>query len=214
MQTAGRPKLVLLALLFVLLPAGRAAESSSVQSKVIEIEWAAELSREIGWFEPETGKIVRDRIVRRFSLICSGFCYLNIVSFPARNCMEIGELGRRARALLEASQAGSDVDFFEVAKNGSGDFSVIQQGEDAILVEFTSHEPHRSKNSLLVSYRSRFGPGSGNKVPVKVTGVESGIGSGKSLFVGGDEVVKFEYRQLPPSIVCLVNIQSRAPSSR
>ncbi len=179
---------LLLVLLLLFLPVSYAAESGAAQSNDIDIEWAAELSREIPWFEAATGKIVRDRIVRRFSLLCgeSRFCYLTVVSFPARNCMERNELG----------------------KHRSGDLSVVQRGQDSVLIEFTSHEPHRSKNSILVSYRSRFSTGS-SKVPLKITGVESGIGKGNSLYVDGDEVVKFEYRQLPASTVCLMGIQSR-----
>ncbi|HYT15248.1 MAG TPA: hypothetical protein VEL80_02520 [Burkholderiales bacterium] len=201
---------LLLVLLLLFLPVSYAAESGAAQSNDIDIEWAAELSREIPWFEAATGKIVRDRIVRRFSLLCgeSRFCYLTVVSFPARNCMERNELGKQPRQLLEASQAGSDVDFFEMGKHRSGDLSVVQRGQDSVLIEFTSHEPHRSKNSILVSYRSRFSTGS-SKVPLKITGVESGIGKGNSLYVDGDEVVKFEYRQLPASTVCLMGIQSR-----
>ena len=200
---------LLLVPLLLFLPVSYAAESGAVQqSNDIDIEWAAELSREIPWFEAATGKIVRDRIVRRFSLLCGESCYLTVVSFPARNCMELNELGKQPRQLLEASQAGSDVDFFETGKNRSGDLSVVQRGQDSFLIEFTSHELHRSKNSILVSYRNRFGAGS-SKVPVKITGVESGIGKGNSLYVGGDEVVKFEYRQLAPSTVCLMGIQSR-----
>ena len=195
-------------LLLLFLPASHAAESSATPVNDIDIEWAAELSREIPWFEAATGKIVKDRIVRRFSLLCGESCYLTVVSFPARNCMERNELGKQPRQLLEATQAGLDVDFFEMGKNRSGDFSVVQRGQDSILIEFTSHEPHRSKNSILVSYHSRFGAGS-SKVPVKITGVESGVGKGDSLYVGGDEVVKFEYRQLPASTVCLMDIQSR-----
>ena len=118
--------------------------------------------------------------------------------------MERNKLGNRPRQLLEASQAGSDVDFFEMGK----DLSVVQRGQDSVLIEFTSHEPHHSKNSILVSYRGRFGAGS-SKVPVKITGVESGIGKGNSLCVSGDEVVKFDYRQLPASTVCLMGVQSR-----
>ena len=200
--------LLLLALLLLFLPVSYAAESGAAQGNDIDIEWAAELSREIPWFEATTGKVVRDRIVRRFSLLCGASCYLTVVSFPARNCMERNELGKQPRQLLEATQAGLDVDFFEMGKNRSGDFSVVQRGQDSILIEFTSHEPHRSKNSILVSYRNRFGAGS-SKVPVKITGFESGIGKGNSLYVGGDEVVKFEYRQLPASTVCLMGIQSR-----
>jgi hypothetical protein len=200
------------------LPVSYAAEPSGTQGSAIDIEWAAELSREIPWFEPATGKIVRDPIVRRFSLSCDNplgqrqsqrFCYLTVVSFPARNCMPLGELAKQQRQLLEASQAGSDVDFFEMGKNRSDDLSVVQRGQDSILVEFTSHESHHSKNSILVIYQPRFGPGSSAKVPVKVTGVESGIGEGNSLYVGGDQVVKFEYRQLPSSTVCLMGVQSR-----
>jgi hypothetical protein len=205
MKTEGALKVtnLLLVLLFLFLPVSHTA----AQSNDIDIEWAAELSREIPWFEAATGKIVRDRIVRRFSLFCGESCYLTVVSFPARNCMERNELGKQPRQLLEASQAGSDVDFFENGKNHSGDLSVVQRGQDSVLIEFTSHEPHRSKNSILVSYRSRFGAGS-SKVPVKITGVESGVGKGNSLYVGGDEVVKFEYRQLPASTVCLMGVQS------
>ena len=198
----------LLLVLLVFLPVSHAAESDAVQSNDIDIEWAAELSRKIPWFEAATGKIVRDRIVRRFSLLCDESCYLTVVFFPARNCMERNDLGKQPRQLLEATQAGSDVDFFETGKNRSGDLSLVQRGQDSVLIEFTSHEPHRSKNSILVSYRSRFGAGS-SKVPVKISGVESGIGKGNSLYVGGDEVVKFEYRQLTPATVCLMGIQSR-----
>lgn len=215
MKTEAMLKLsnLLFVLLLLFLPISYAAESSAAHSKDIDIEWAAELSREIPWFEPRTGKIVRDRIVRRFSLLCGESCHLTVISFPARNCMERDELGKKPRQLLEASQAGSDVDFFEMGKNRSGDLSVVQRGQDSVLIEFTSHEPHHSKNSILVSYRSRFGAGS-SKVPVKITGVESGIGKGNSLYVGGDEVVKFEYRQLPASTTCLMGIQSRVPVPR
>jgi hypothetical protein len=113
---------LLLALLLLFLPVSYAAESGAAQSNDIDIEWAAELSREIPWFEAATGKIVRDRIVRRFSLLCGEprFCYLTVVSFPARNCMERNELGKQPRQLLEASQAGSDVDFFEMGKSRGG----------------------------------------------------------------------------------------------
>lgn len=120
--------------------------------------------------------------------------------------MERSELGKQSGQLLEATQAGLDVDFFETGR--SGDLSVIQRGQDSVLIEFTSHELHRSKNSILVTYHNRFGAGS-SKVPVKITGVESGIGKNNSLYVGGDEVVKFEYRQLPASTICLMGIQSR-----
>ena len=132
---------LLLALLLLFLPVSYAAESGAAQSNDIDIEWAAELSREIPWFEAATGKIVRDRIVRRFSLLCGEprFCYLTVVSFPARNCMERNELGKQPRQLLEASQAGSDVDFFEMGKSRSGDLSVVQRGQDSVLIEFTSH---------------------------------------------------------------------------
>lgn len=197
---------LLFVLLLLFLPVSYAVGSSAVLSDGINFEWAAELSREIPWFEAATGKTVRDRIVRRFSLLCGESCYLTVVSFPARNCMERNELGKQPRQLLEPSLAGTDVDFFETGKNRSGDLSV-QRGQDSVLVEFTSHEFHRSKNSILVIYRSRFGAGS-SKVPVKITGVESGIGKGNSLYVGGDEVVKFEYRQLTPSTVCLMGIHS------
>ncbi len=202
------------ALLLLFLPVGYVADSNAAQLDNIEFEWATELSREIGWFEAATGKIVKDRIVRRFSLICSqGSCSLTVVSFPARNCAQRIELVKQPRDLLEATQAGADVDFFDTSNNLSGDLSVTQRGQDSVLVEFTSHEPHRSKNSILVTYRNRFGPG-GSKVPVKVTGVESGIGTGNSLYVGGDEIVKFEYRQLPASTVCLMGVQSRDISPR
>jgi hypothetical protein len=63
---------LLLALLLLSLPVSYAAESGAAQSNDIDIEWAAELSREIPWFEAATGKIVRDRIVRRFSRKRSG----------------------------------------------------------------------------------------------------------------------------------------------
>lgn len=201
--------LMLLALLLLFIPVSFGAERGTAPVNDIDIEWAAELSREIPWFEASTGKIVRDRIVRRFSLFCgASSCYLTVVSFPARNCMEQNELMKQPRQLLETTQAGFDVNFFEMSEKGSGDLSVVQRGKNSILIEFTSHEFHRSKNSILVSYHNRFIVGS-SKVPDKVSGVESGVGKDNSLYVGGDEVVKFEYRQLPASTVCLMDIQSR-----
>ena len=198
------------ALLLLFLSVGHAAESKPAHVNNIDIEWAVELSREIPWFEAATGNIVNDRIIRRFSLLCGQeSCYLTVVSFPARNCIERNEVGKRQRQLLEPSQAGSDVDLFETGKNRSDDLSVVQRGQDSVLIEFTSHEPHQSKNSILVKYHDRFGPGNSAKVPVKITGVESGVGKNNSIYVGGDEVVKFEYRQLPASTVCLMGIQSR-----
>src|SRR6266699_4090610 len=61
----------------------------------IEIEAAAELSREIGWFEAATGKVVKDRIVRRFSLLCTqGSCFLTVVSIPASNCRKADDVAK------------------------------------------------------------------------------------------------------------------------
>ncbi len=48
------------ALLLLFLPVGYVADSNAAQLDNIEFEWATELSREIGWFEAATGKIVKD----------------------------------------------------------------------------------------------------------------------------------------------------------
>ncbi len=191
------------------------AETGVVPADILEIEWTAELSREIPWFEAATGKIVRDRIVRRFSLLCNPGasvrgCDLTVVSFPARNCMDQSKPGTEPLPLLEAPQSGIDADLFESGKLGSADLKVLQREENSVLIEFTSHEPHQSKNSMLVTYPDRFGPNSGAKVPVKITGVESGVRKDKYLHVGGDEVVKCDYRQMSASTVSIMKMQSQA----
>jgi hypothetical protein len=178
------------------------------------MEWTAELSREIPWYEEESGKVVHDKIVRRFSLLCNPDapvrgCALTVVSFPLRNCVDRANLGKQPLQLLETVQAGVDVDLFDSGKHSADDLSVLQRGQNSLLVEFTSHELHQSKNSILITYRGKFGPRSGTKVPVKITGVESGVGRDNYLYVGGDEVVKFDYRQMPPSTVCIMKMQNQ-----
>ena len=181
------------------------ATSGQVHLENFEVVFATELSREIPWFNPGTGSIVRRKIVRRFSLFCfEGTCSLDVISFPASNCWNAISGAKSDKPLLEAASPGSDTEVFETHIDGSGDLSVSARGSESVLVEFTSHEPHRSKNSLLITYRN----GPGTKVPVRVSGRETGVGQNNSLYVGGNEVVSFEYRQLPASTVCAMNMQT------
>ena len=210
-RQAGKP--LSLAIKFAFLLTFHTASNGVTQNSPLDIEWAVESSREIPWYEAESGTIVRDKVVKKYSLFCSKSCSLTVISFPSRNCGDRSEIVALNRPLLEATQAGMEVDIFQTGKNRIGELSVTERPSNSIAVEYTSHELHNSKISILVNYRDRFGPGA-SKIPEKITGIESGIGKGNSLAAGGDEIVKFQYRQLPSSTVCFMNMQSRNIANR
>jgi hypothetical protein len=171
------------------------------------LNFAAESSREIGWWEAgppadfPTGKVVYSRIVRRFNLLCSeNECTLTVLSLPARNCADEKSISRGP--VLESSSPGSDVAVFEMHKDGSGDLSVRQIGKDSVSIEFASPEsPFRATDRILVITEPRS-PGSAvTETVTKLTGNEAGVGV--------DHVARnFEYRLLPLRTVCVIRVNS------
>ena len=176
---------------------------TSPNAGTLDLQWFAELSRELIWVEGDTGQTVQDKIVRRFTLVCAdGDCSFTIVSFPARNCVDRGKLGKMPVDLLEYLGTGLDIDMFGtgILTDNKHEFSVTRPSVDSVLVAFTSHELHHSKNSLLVTVSKGADQTTPDPLTVKVSGVE--------VYVDGDGVRNFDYRQLPSTTVCLMPMQS------
>ena len=121
MRNQQKLELLTVAPLFALLLTFATASSGVTQNSALDIEWSMESSREISWYEADTGAIVRDKVVKKFSLFCFQSCSLTVISFPARNCGDRSRIGSTNRPLLEATQAGMDVDFFQTGKNRLGE---------------------------------------------------------------------------------------------
>jgi hypothetical protein len=193
-------------LLSLFLLAGLISECSYAGERkigVLEFDAVVELSREIPWFDAAKGSIVLDRIVERLSLICSGtaYCNLTVVSFPRRNCAS--SRGEPIKNPLESTQAGADVAVYERREHGSGDLAVSRPTTNSVLLEFSALPLIQSKDSIVVTFKDRFGP-SGSKIPTRITGSQTLVSNNTS----GPEVVTNVYRDLPASTVCSMPMQS------
>lgn len=185
---------------------------------MLDVEFAIESPREIGWRDPAQSRAVEDTTIKRYSLFCSAMmCELVVWAFPASNCVEGVEAARGGIRLppLEATQAGSQFDIFYMWPAGSdrsaeSDLAVTRRSDNSVLIEYTSHEMHKSKISMLLSYRNVSGTpmASLGQIPVKISGRETGVGQGSHLSISGDEIVQYEYRQVPESVICYLNSQS------
>ena len=204
-------------------PAAQAETLATGGVGMLDVEFAIESPRELGWWDPAQSQVFRNKTIRRYSLFCGPtVCELVVWTFPSSNCVESGEAARGGIRIppLEATQAGSQFDIYYMWSQESGrsaetDLAVTRRSENSVLIEYTSHEMHKSKISMLLSYRNVSGTSSASlgQMPVKVSGRETGVGQGSRLNVGGDEIVQYEYKQLPETVICYVNSQ-RLPLRR